>query len=137
MTKYLLDTCIWRDFYEGRISKTGTLLGKNATEFIIKLIKNEDTVLFSETLIRELRNHYDDNEIKDMLNLLFMNRILIRIEITKEDYQEARRISKQRNLPFVDCLNAIQTRNHKALLVTQDAHYFKNLSDIITPIRAK
>lgn len=135
MTKYLLDTCIWRDFYENRKNKTGLPIGKSATAFIINLIKNDDSIIFSESLVWELRKDYAENEINNMLNLLFMNRILIRIEITKEDYREARYLSEERNLPFVDCLNAIQARNHKAFLVTRDIHYFNQLSDIITAMK--
>ncbi len=135
MTKYLLDTCIWRDFYENRKNKADLPIGKSATALFIKIIKNQDYILFSEALIWELRKGYYDPEINDMLNLLFTNKILTKIEITKEDYREARRLSKERNLPFVDCLNAIQARNHKAFLVTRDIHYFNQLSDIITAMK--
>ena len=51
------------------------------------------------------------------ISLLFINKRLIRIDITKTEYSEAKNLSQMRKIPFVDCLNAIQARNHKAIMV--------------------
>jgi predicted nucleic acid-binding protein len=128
--KYLLDTCIWRDFYEDRFSKSGKPFGKYATSLFVKILKNDDRIIFSEALIWELRKDYKEREIYDMLNLLFVNKVLVKIDIAKEEYSEAKRLAQERNLPFVDCLNAVHARNHNAILVSQDDHYLKGLSDI-------
>ncbi len=133
--KYLLDTCIWRDFYEARLSKTGNPLGKYATELFMKILKNRDNILFSKALIWELNKDYNEQEINDMLNLLVLNKILINPEITKEEHLESKKLSQERNLPYIDCLNAIQARNNNAVLVTQDAHFFEKLNDITKPVR--
>ena len=130
MAKYLLDTCIWRDFYEDRVSRKGTLLGEHATKLFTRIIKERDTIIFSEALVWELKRDYEEDNIMDMLNLLFFNNVLVRIEIVKEEFLEAKQLSKERKLPFIDCLNAIQARNHKAILVSQDRHILSNLSDI-------
>ena len=132
---YLLDTCIWRDFYENRFSKMGRPLGKYATELFMRILKNKDKILFSEALFLELKRDYGQEDIKDMLNLLFLNKTLVRIEIIKEEYLEAKNLSQKRNIPFIDCLNAIQARNHKAIMVSQDDHYFKDLADITKSIK--
>jgi len=132
---YLLDTCIWRDFYENRFSKMGRPLGKYATELFMRILKNKDKILFSEALFLELKRDYGQEDIKDMLNLLFLNKTLVKIEITKEEYLEAKNLSQKRNIPFIDCLNAIQARNHKAIMVSQDDHYFKDLADITKSIK--
>ncbi|MBN1376960.1 PIN domain-containing protein [Candidatus Woesearchaeota archaeon] len=129
--KYLIDTCVWRDFYENRFSKNKKPLGKYATKLFTKIINNNSQILFSKSLILELKNDYDEKEINDMLNLLFFNKILKKIEITKEEYSEAKRLVKERNIPFIDCLNAVQARNHKAIMVTQDKHFFQKLNDIV------
>lgn len=128
--KYWLDTCIWRDFYENRFSRSGNPLGKYATNAFMKIIRKGNKILFSESLIRELCRDYDKDDIKEMLNLLFISNILVKVEITKEEYLEAKRLSDERKLPFVDCLNAVQARNHSAIIVSQDEHLTKNLSDI-------
>ena len=130
MTIYLIDTCVWRDFYQDRVSKSGNPLGKYANDFFIKIITKGDKVIFSEALVNELRIRFNEREINSMLNLLFMNKILVRIETTKEELIEAKKISEERTLPKIDCLNAIQARNHKAILISQDKHLLINLKDI-------
>lgn len=133
--KYLLDTCIWRDFYEDRISKSERPLGKYATNLFVKILKNKDKIIFSEALIWELRKDYEEREIYDMLNLLFLNNVLVNVSITREEYSEAKKLAQERSLPFIDCLNAIHARNHKAILVSQDEHYLKYLSDVSRAVR--
>ena len=70
-----------------------------------------------------------------MLNLLFISDVLIRVEITKEEYLEAKSVSESKKLPFVDCLNAIQARNHQAMIVSQDEHFTKNLSSMVKVVK--
>jgi len=48
--KYLLDTCIWRDFYEERISYAGKPFGLYASNLFLKILKNEDVIIYSEAL---------------------------------------------------------------------------------------
>ena len=132
---YLLDTCIWRDFYENRFSKTGRPLGEYATRLFMKILKDKDKILFSEALILELKRDYEEKDVNDMLNLLFLNKTLERIEITKEEHLEAKKLSQERNIPYIDCLNAIHARNYKAIMISQDDHYFKNLIDITKTIK--
>src|SRR3989344_8005590 len=98
---YLLDTCIWRDFYENRFSKVGRPLGKYATDLFMNILKNKDKILFSEALIWELKKDYEEKDVNHMLNLLFLNKTLVRIEITKEEYLEAKKLSQLRNIPFI------------------------------------
>lgn len=101
----------------------------------MKILKNKDNILFSESLIWDLKKDHNEREIKDMLNLLFINNILFKIEITKKEFQEAKKLSQEINIPLTDCLNVIQAKNHKAIMVSQDKHYFKNLSDITKTIK--
>ena len=132
---YLLDTCVWRDFYENRFSKIGKPLGEYATDLFMKILKSKNKILFSEALVWELKKDYEEKDINDMLNLLFLNKTLTRIEITKEEHLEAKRLSQERNLPFIDCLNVIQAKNHKALMISQDDHYLKYLTDIVKTLK--
>ena len=132
---YLIDTCIWRDFYENRFSKIGRPLGQYATDLFMKILKNKDKIYFSEALIWELKKDYKEKDVNDMLNLLFINKTLIRIEITKAEHLEAKKFSQERDVPFIDCLNTIQARNHKAIMVSQDDHYLKDLVDIVKTVK--
>jgi predicted nucleic acid-binding protein len=135
MAVYLVDTCVWRDFYEDRISKSGTPIGKYATDFFMKILKRKDKILFSEGLLRELGKDYNQRDIDDMLNILMQCNVLTKIDILKAEFLEAKELSEERNLPFIDCLNSVQARNHQAILVTRDEHYFKNLKDIIKAVK--
>lgn len=133
--RYLIDTCIWRDFYENRFSKTNKPIGKYAADLFMKILKQKHTILFSKALVWELKKDYNKKAINDMLNLLFMNKTLKRIEITKEEYKEGKILSEERDIPFIDCLNAIQARNHKATMVSRDQHFIDDLSDITKPVK--
>lgn len=133
--KYYLDTCLWRDHFEDRLSKSKSPIGKYASELFLKIIKRKDKILFSESLILELSKDYSRKEINDMLSLLFMCNVLRRVDITKAEYSEGKEISKERDIPFIDALNAIQARNNGAVMVSRDSHFIKSLSDIIKTYR--
>ncbi|MBT4824548.1 PIN domain-containing protein [Candidatus Woesearchaeota archaeon] len=128
--RYLLDTCIWRDFYQARYSKSGNPLGKYAAKLIAKIVSSKEIIIFSEFLIKELKAGFDENEILNMLNIFFITKTLIKIEIKEHEVYEAESLSEKRNLPFVDCLNAVHARDHNAILVSQDKHIINDLSDI-------
>ena len=128
--KYLIDTCIWRDFYENRFSKSGKNFSQYAADLFTKILKNKDQIIFSDSLIVELKKYCEEQEVINMLNLLFINKTLIKINITQEEHLEAKNLSRQRSIPFMDCLNAVQARNHNAILVTQDKHILESLYDI-------
>ena len=101
----------------------------------MKILKRKDKILFSEGLLKELNTDYNQEDIDDMLNMLIQCNVLSKIDILKTEFLEAKQLSEKRNLPFIDCLNAIQARNHNAILVTRDEHYFKNLRDITLAVR--
>ena len=132
---YLIDTCIWRDFYEDRFGRSGKPLGKYATSLFMEIIKNKDKIYFSDSLIWELKRDYDEKDVNDMLNVLFLSKVLLKIEIKKEEHLEAKRLANERNIPYVDCLNAIHARNYKTIMVSQDLHYFDNLKDIVKTVK--
>lgn len=132
---YLIDTCIWRDFYENRFSRSGKPLGKYATDLFMKILKNKDKIYFSQSLVWELKKDYDEKDVNDMLNVLFLSNVLIKIEINKEDHLEAKKLSQERDIPYVDCLNAIQARNHKVIMVSQDPHFIEDLKDIVRTVK--
>lgn len=136
MTKiYYFDTCIWRDFYESRSSKSGKPFGRYAAELIRKIVKEHSRIIFSDVLIWELRKAYSEEDILEMLNFLFICGVLVKIDIKREEYQEAKKLSLVRDIPLVDCLQSIQARNHNTVLVSQDEHIIKGLSDITKAVK--
>jgi len=133
--KYYFDTCIWRDHYENRYGLSGKPLGEYATKLFAKVIKDKDTLLFSEFIIRELKSDFEEEEINDMLNILFISGILKKVEVKEEDYKESKKIGVERNLPPGDVLHAILARNSNAILVSQDEHLqkLKNIVEVKRP----
>ena len=133
--KYIIDSCIWRDFYEDRVSRSGRPLGKYAYDLFVKIFKKNDIILYSEGLIWELRKDHSEEAVNEMLNLIMHIGALTRIEITDEENAESRELSEKRSIPCLDCLNAVHARNHRAILVSQDKHIIHRLSDIAKSVR--
>ncbi|MBU1975388.1 MAG: PIN domain-containing protein [Nanoarchaeota archaeon] len=125
---------MWRDFYDARIGRGGKPLAKQAHNFFMKAIKDRSTILFSDTLVWELGKNYPKTEIEELLGFLDIIGLLKRIPICNEEHIVAKKISLERNLPFVDCLNALHARKYNAVLVSQDKHFFRYLSDICVAV---
>ncbi len=87
--RYFIDTCIWRDFYEDRISLSGRDLGKEASLFFMKILKRNDKILFSDSLYWEMKTDYNESDIDDMLKILSLSGALIKIEITETEFLES------------------------------------------------
>ena len=51
------------------------------------------------------------------------------VEVKENQLKEARKINRERNIPFKDALHAILARDNCAILVTRD-HHFEELQDI-------
>ena len=129
--KYWFDTCIWRDFYEDRFSRSGNPLGSYATNAFMKVIKNKSLIFYSDAIIYELKRNYDKEEICEMLNVLLVVGVLAWVDITDEEYLEAEEICALKGLPLADCLHAVQSRNCGAILVSQDKHIIDSLYGIV------
>ena len=128
--KDYFDTCIWRDHYENRYGLSGKPLGEYATKLFVKVMRDKNVLLFSEFIVRELKSDFDEEEINNMLNILFISGILKRVEVTEEDYKEAKNIGTERKLPPGDVIHAILARKNNAILVSQDEHLQK-LTDMV------
>jgi hypothetical protein len=122
LKRYYLDTCIWRDFYENRVSLKGRPLGRYAADLFRKIIKNKNLLFYTDLTIKELKIDYNEKEIVNMLDFLFMLNILRKASITKEDYIEAKNQSRLTNVPMPDALHAIISRNNHAIFISQDKH---------------
>ena len=128
--RYLLDTCIWRDFYEERFGPGGRPLGKLAAKLLMKIIEDKDIILFNDLIVNELRSDYSAEEVELMLSFFFYVDILEKVDIRFKDAKEAKKIGQDRDIPTNDALHAIIARNNRAILVSQDKH-FSLLKDIV------
>jgi predicted nucleic acid-binding protein len=135
MRKFIIDTCVWRDFFEDRVSREGRHIGMDAFGAFLRVLKKDDMIIYSDLFVSELKSDYGEEEIENWLGFLFACGRLVRISPTKEETCEAAALSRDREIPFGDCIFAVMARNHGATVVTRDRHFFKNLRDITKAIR--
>jgi len=136
MKKYYLDTSIYIDYYENRTDRFRPL--GDWAHRLLALIETENSVLLiSDILIAELGAHFSKNEVKEILETY--QGIIKKVEFTKKQIKEARKISNEKKIPFGDVLHVIIARDNEAILVTRDHHMeeiqnitiFKKPEDII------
>lgn len=133
--KYYLDTCVWRDFYENRKSKTGRNLGKEAFRLIKNLLKKKATVLFSDLVVKELRIEYSMKDVEGLFSVLMLSKRLQWVGIEGWMNDEAKVIAAEKNVPLPDALHCIIARENEAIVVSQDKHMqaLKSVALVLTP----
>ncbi len=126
--KYYIDTCIWRDYLENREDRFRPL-GQWALSLFQLIQENDDLVIYSDLVIRELKLRFKEEEIISCLQTLAHNPLLV--PITDKQIEEAEIVGRIRKIGTADALHAILARDSDAILVTRDAHYM-DLVDIAT-----
>ena len=121
MTRYYLDTCIWRDYFENRIDNFRPL-GEWAFKLIKKIIAEGGEILYSDLVIEELEIAYSDERIQKIFSIV-PREMLIKVTIFSEDLKYARELAKQINLPYKDALHSILSKNNNSLFITRDKHF--------------
>ena len=115
--KFYIDTCIWRDYFEDRKDKFRPL-GEWAFHLIKYAIKNNISILYSDLIIRELK----DNE--ELIAYITTGEdSFLKIDISEFQAKEAHNLSKRLKIPFQDVLHAILARDNEAILITRDKHF--------------
>mgnify|MGYP001576689263 FL=1 len=125
MTKYYFDTCIWRDYYENREDNFRPL-GEWALMLIKNIEEEKGYILYSNLIIDELKNVFDDAQIKELFSVTTQ---LIRVHTSEIQAQEARMINQIRKVGFADAMHVVLARDNNAILVTRDNHFI-DLTDI-------
>jgi predicted nucleic acid-binding protein len=121
---YYFDTSIWLDHYLKREKN-----GEVALELILKIIRNDDKILFSNFVEKEMKNlGLSQNEIHSLLRIVKPDHIK-KVQVRKDQFTEAVRLAKQRSVPLGDAIHAIIARDHEAQLVSRDWD-FEKLKDI-------
>jgi predicted nucleic acid-binding protein len=129
MFGYYLDTSIWLDYYEKR-GKNGEI----ALKLISKLIKENLIIGYSDLTIMELKKlEYTESEIKQILSALTPKNSR-RFHISRDQLEDADKISKLRKVPRKDALHAILCRDHYFQLIATDKH-FEKIRDVAVPFR--
>jgi predicted nucleic acid-binding protein len=122
---YYFDTSIWIDIYNKRGHN-----GEVAKQLMNQLILKDFIVIYSNMVLIELKKiGFSEYEINQILNMAKPNHIK-RVNFTKQQVEEAKRLAKQRSVPFGDALHAVIARDNCALLVSRDRDFDK-LKDVI------
>lgn len=127
--KYYIDACIWRDFHENREDKFRPL-GEWAFRFFRMVKENKHFILYSNLTVDELSKDFNKKQIEEIFKIISEVGLLQKVELNKQQFQEAAKLKKERNLPFGDCLHAIIARDNDAIMVTRDIH-FEEIQDIV------
>ncbi len=126
MNNYYLDTSIWLDYSELREEN-----GEKALRLIISLIIDNAIIIYSDLILKELRNVLlTETEINNLLGIARPDNIK-RVHIFKEQLTEAKKIAKQRDVPLGDAIHVVVARDNEAILVSRDKDFDK-LRDIVT-----
>lgn len=130
MPKYYLDTSIWIDYYEKRGKN-----GKRALKLILKIIKENSIILYSDLHIKELRGlNYDIEQINQIFKIVKPDN-LKRVHMSKEQNSEAVELSSRRNIPKGDALHAVLARDNNAIMITRDKDFnqLRHVAEIRKP----
>ena len=125
--KYLIDTSIWVDLYEDRKGYQGEQLGDFAFKLFALVKAKQNRIVITDLTIRELESNYSIPEINGMMKPF--EALLDKLVASKEQREEAKKLSEERNVPKGDALHAILARDNKFILVSRDKH-FRQLTDI-------
>jgi len=127
--RYYVDACIWRDFHENREDKFRPL-GEWAFN-LFRMIKDiKATVLYSDIIVDELSKDFNREQIKGIFKIVSEVKLLEKVKLRKEQFQEAAKLKRERDVPFGDCLHAIIARDNNSIMITRDAH-FEELQDVV------
>lgn len=124
MLHFYVDTSIWRDYFEDRHDGIRPL-GEFAFQFLNQCKKKKAIIYYSQAVLFELREF----QIKFEREKDELKEILFEAPYNRQQLNEARQLSIQRNVPTNDALHAIIARDTHSTIISRDSH-FKELQDI-------
>ncbi|MBW2984989.1 type II toxin-antitoxin system VapC family toxin [Candidatus Woesearchaeota archaeon] len=130
--KYYLDTSIWMDYYEDRTDPSKDI-GEFAFKLLCKLLASKSKIVVSTFLLRELETAYTLDQIRGLT--LHFEKIMEKVDVSEEQWNEAKKIAEERKLPRGDAIHAILARDNKAVLVSRDKHFqlLKDICEVVKP----
>jgi len=126
--KIYCDTNIYMDFFEGR-SDYLRPLDEFAFQIFKRVENGEFTLIISDHLLYELRNHIEEKKITELLQPLNQKGRIIKIFKTREDILKAKEISKEN---WKDALHAILANKAKAVyLLTRNIQDYAGCEHLV------
>ncbi len=121
---FYLDTSIWLDYYEKR-GRNGEL----ALKLILYLIESDLVIVYSDLVIKELRQQGNSSEQINHIFSVAKPDNLRRVHVYRVQIDEAKKLARVKNVPVGDALHAILARDNELRFITRD-HDFDKLKDI-------
>ena len=126
-----VDTNVFLDYFSKRKDKFRDL-GLMAYEFFRLMIEEENKIIISDLLLKELEFRAREEEIASIFSWIGNN--IIRVKTTKEDKVLAEKTSKKFRLPYSDCLHSVLAKKLNAdYVVTRNVKDFPDLVKVILP----
>ena len=108
------------------ISKTertdSVVLGEWAISLIKNITANEDIIIYSDLTLEELSSVHKNFKIEMIFEIVPVE-LLIKVEISKMQLEEANKKSRLLHTPLKDTIHGIVARDNKATLITRDKHF--------------
>ena len=122
MKSYYVDSGIYLNLWKKEVGESGELLWKFAKDFFERVKHENYIIYYSGYLLKEIMFAFDENEFVDKLILFNDSSEFDRINLTKEEYQEAQKIKNSiiSDLSFFDIIHAILAKKTNSILVTRD-----------------
>ncbi len=122
MESYYVDSCIYLNLWKKEVDVYENKLWEFAKEFFEK-VENEDSIIYySGYLLKELMFVFDENKFIDKLELFNFSPNFRRVNLTKEEYEIAKRIKKEnREISFYDIIHMLLAKQTNSILITRDS----------------
>lgn len=99
-------------------------LGEFAFQFFKKCIRNRWKVLYSNAVLSELGRKMSPEQIEERcFKIISAQGLLMKVCHADRQVAEAKAISKNEKLPFIDTLHAIIARDNNAVIISRNFHF--------------
>lgn len=130
--RYYLDTSVWMDYYEDRKNPSKDI-GEFAFQLLCKLVASKSKIIVSSFLLRELETAYSLDKIRALARPF--ERLMIKVDVSDAQIEEAKKIAEKRKLPKGDVIHAILARDNDSILISRDKHFqlLKDICEVVKP----
>lgn len=121
MGSYYVYSCIYLNLWKKEVDEKGNPLWKFAKEFFEKAEDENSIVYYSGYLLKELMFVFDEKRFIDKLELFNFSPNFKRVNLTKEEYEIAKKIKKENiEISFYDIIHMLLAKQTNSVLITRD-----------------
>lgn len=121
MNSYYVDTCIYLNLWKKEVDEDGHNLWEFAKDFFEKADDENSIIYYSGYLLKELMFVLDEDMFINKLELFNFSPNFRRINLTKEEYETAKKIKKEhKGISFYDIIHMLLAKKTDSVLITRD-----------------